>query len=59
MDAAADRQQAGRRYDIVRLLGRGHGRVYEGHKPRINRRAAIKVLLPEFVGRADVVARFQ
>lgn len=46
-------------YDIVRLLGRGGmGAVYEGHNPRINRRAAIKVLLPEFVGRADVVARF-
>lgn len=46
-------------YDVVRLLGRGGmGAVYEAHNPRINRRVAIKVLLPEFVGRPDVVARF-
>lgn len=46
-------------YEIVRLIGRGGmGAVYEGVNATINRRAAIKVLLPEYAEREDVVKRF-
>ncbi len=46
-------------YEIVRLIGRGGmGAVYEACNPRINRRVAIKVLLPEYAEREDVVRRF-
>lgn len=46
-------------YEIVRLIGRGGmGAVYEGHNSAIHRRAAIKVLLPEFANEDDTVRRF-
>jgi serine/threonine protein kinase len=46
-------------YEIVRLIGRGGmGAVYEGRNPAISRRAAIKVLLPEFAKVDDTVRRF-
>ena len=46
-------------YEILRLIGKGGmGAVYEAVKPSINRRVAIKVLLPEFAERDDVVRRF-
>ncbi len=46
-------------YEIVRLIGRGGmGAVYEAHNPLIKRRVAIKLLLPEFTKREDVVRRF-
>jgi serine/threonine-protein kinase len=34
------------------------GAVYEAQNPRINRRVAIKILLPEYAERNDVVRRF-
>jgi serine/threonine-protein kinase len=46
-------------YEIVRLIGRGGmGAVYEAVNSAINRRAAIKLLLPEYAEREDVVRRF-
>ena len=46
-------------YEILRLIGKGGmGAVYEAVKPSINRRVAIKVLLPEYAERDDVVRRF-
>ena len=46
-------------YEIVRLVGRGGmGAVYEAINANINRRAAIKVLLPEFAKEDDTVRRF-
>lgn len=46
-------------YEIVRLIGRGGmGAVYEALNANINRRAAIKVLHPEFTKEDDAVRRF-
>ena len=46
-------------YEILRLIGKGGmGAVYEALKPSINRRVAIKLLLPEYAEREDVVRRF-
>ena len=46
-------------YEIVRLIGRGGmGAVYEAMNANISRRAAIKVLLPEFAKEDDTVRRF-
>ena len=46
-------------YEILRLIGKGGmGAVYEALKPTINRRVAIKLLLPEYAEREDVVRRF-
>ncbi len=46
-------------YEIIRLIGQGGmGAVYEGLNPTIGRRVAIKVLLPEYAHRTDVVRRF-
>ena len=46
-------------YEILRLVGKGGmGAVYEALKPSINRRVAIKLLLPEYAEREDVVRRF-
>jgi len=46
-------------YEIVRLIGRGGmGTVYEGRNSRINRRVAIKVLLPEYADCQETVRRF-
>lgn len=46
-------------YRIIRQLGEGGmGRVYEAVHQAIERRVAIKVLLPEYVRRADFAARF-
>lgn len=46
-------------YEIVRLIGRGGmGTVYEARNARINRRVAIKVLLPEYADCEETVRRF-
>jgi serine/threonine-protein kinase len=46
-------------YRVVSLLGRGGmGAVYEGAHAILGRKAAIKVLLPEFSGNAELVDRF-
>ncbi|MBN1612798.1 MAG: serine/threonine protein kinase [Polyangiaceae bacterium] len=48
-------------YVVERVLGEGGmGRVYEAHHTRVpNKRFAIKVLHPEYVLNASLVARFQ
>jgi len=46
-------------YRIVRRLGSGAmGTVFLGEHERIARRAAIKVLAPEFAGNPEILARF-
>ncbi|HND12873.1 MAG TPA: serine/threonine-protein kinase [Pseudomonadota bacterium] len=46
-------------YQIVRKLGEGGmGAVYEGLNPQIGRRAAIKVLLPQYTNDKEQVTRF-
>ena len=46
-------------YRIVDRLGAGGmGEVYLAQQTRIDRRAAIKVLLPELSSNAEVVERF-
>ena len=46
-------------YTVLHLLGQGGmGRVYLAQHHRIDRRAAIKVLLPELSANAAVVERF-
>lgn len=46
-------------YEVIRMIGRGGmGAVYEAVNSRIGRRVAIKVLLPDYADRADVVRRF-
>jgi len=46
-------------YTILRRLGEGGmGEVYLAEHRHIARRAAIKLLLPEFTAKADVVSRF-
>lgn len=46
-------------YSVVRLLGQGGmGQVFEAVHDQLRRRAAIKVLLPEFSKHPEVVARF-
>jgi serine/threonine protein kinase len=46
-------------YNVRSLLGEGGmGAVYLAEHPLIGRRAAVKVLLPEFTQRRDVVDRF-
>ncbi len=51
------------KYQIVKALGKGAmGMVYEGFDPVIERRVAIKTILPEFLADADseeAVARFK
>ncbi|MFW5877006.1 MAG: serine/threonine-protein kinase [Myxococcota bacterium] len=48
-------------YEITRLIGEGGmGRVYEARHTRLrNKRYAIKIMLEEFAGQGDLVARFQ
>jgi serine/threonine protein kinase len=48
-------------YAVERALGEGGmGRVYEARHTRIaQKRVAVKVLHPEFLGNAEVLARFQ
>ena len=47
------------KYRVVRLIGAGGmGAVYEGRHEAINRRVAIKVLLPQMAGDARVKQRF-
>jgi tRNA A-37 threonylcarbamoyl transferase component Bud32 len=46
-------------YQITRLLGQGgFGSVYEAEHPILHRRAAIKVMRPEFCGDSALVQRF-
>ena len=46
-------------YQIVRKLGEGGmGAVFEGLNPQIGRRAAIKVLLPQYTNDKEQVTRF-
>jgi serine/threonine protein kinase len=49
----------GRKYELIRLLGRGGmGAVYEGRN-QIGKRVAVKLLLePELIRNADLIARF-
>lgn len=47
------------RYQVVRLIGRGGmGEVYEAVDPEIERRAAIKLLHPQFSDNAQMATRF-
>jgi serine/threonine-protein kinase len=47
------------KYEIVRLLGEGGmAFIYEATHQRLHQRVAIKLLAPEFVRDAEVVARF-
>ena len=46
-------------YELVRVLGEGGmGTVYEGLNSSLGRRAAIKVLLPEYSQNQEVLQRF-
>jgi serine/threonine protein kinase len=46
-------------FRLSRLIGKGGmGYVYEGVHERIGKRVAVKVLLPQYAERADVVRRF-
>ncbi len=46
-------------YQIIRQIGQGGmGSVYEGIQPDIERRVAIKVLLPEYAHNKDIASRF-
>ena len=46
-------------YKVVSKLGEGGmGDVYVGEHQRIDRQAALKVMLPQFAERSDLVARF-
>jgi eukaryotic-like serine/threonine-protein kinase len=62
VDQAAGAQVIGTalgNYRVVSLLGRGGmGAVYEGAHTILGRKAAIKVLLPELSGNAELVDRF-
>src|SRR5882672_1021809 len=49
-----------KRYSVVRLLGRGGmGNVYEARDVTLNRRWAIKFLLPQFAGKREILRRFE
>lgn len=46
-------------YRVTKLLGKGGmGAVYEAQHVHINRRVALKLLLPQFVETPDIVQRF-
>src|SRR4051794_33681680 len=46
-------------YRLTGLLGQGGmGKVYRAEHPTIGKQVAVKLLLPEFSQRPDVVARF-
>jgi len=48
------------KYHIVRLLGRGGmGSVYEGHHVLLERRFAIKFMLPEYAANRETLRRFE
>ena len=47
------------RYQLVRLIGKGGmGKVYEAVDSEIARRAAIKILHPQFTQDSEMAARF-
>ncbi len=47
------------KYEIVRVLGRGGmGTVYEAYDPLINRKVALKTMIPELAANPDLKARF-
>jgi serine/threonine protein kinase len=53
-------QTLGGKYEIVRLLGEGGmAFVFEASHRRLHQRVAIKLLAPEFVSDAELVARFE
>lgn len=56
----ADGQLVADRYRIVRFLNRGGmGEVYEAKDLELNERVALKTLLPEIAGDAQMIARFK
>ncbi|MCC6812044.1 MAG: serine/threonine protein kinase [Deltaproteobacteria bacterium] len=47
------------RYTVTAELGvGGHGRVYLGHDPKLDREVAIKVVLPELTSDPQIMSRF-
>ena len=47
------------KYQVQRVLGRGGmGTVYEAIDPLINRKVALKTMIPHLAGQADLRARF-
>jgi len=59
VDPYVGRVIAGRYHVERRLGGGGMGTVYEAEHVLIGRRVALKVLLPQFASKRDVVRRFQ
>src|SRR5262249_26520375 len=54
------RELVGGKYRIERLIGRGGlGAVFEARHIEINKRVAIKFLLPEWTSNPDVLRRFK
>jgi serine/threonine-protein kinase len=48
------------KYRIIRLLGRGGmGSVYESHHATLERRFAIKFMLPEYAANREILRRFE
>jgi len=48
------------RYEVIKELGRGGmAAVYLAHDPRLNRRVALKVMLPSLAMQAEMIERFE